>query len=170
MHVFRLVEGGVVDKMIAFDSLPNYMVRGIKTKPFDGFQSFWKRWAKEHESTRTMSVLDPETGIKSDQEQPCTFMLDYKMVNEDKQKWQEITNYVRKAVDLSVRLMDKIEDMAIKLSKDSYSELDIEPEQVPIISLPKPVSAKVEDKDEPVAAAEPIKKKPGRPKKIAVGV
>lgn len=166
MNVFRLIDGGQVDKIIAFDELPKSMLKGIKTKAFDGFPSFWKRWAKENSSIRVVSRLDSETGVRSEVEEPCTFMLDYKTTNEDKEKWQEITNYVRRAVDLSVRLMDKIEDMAVKLAKDPYSELSIEPENVPIIPIPAKAKVVVDvDADVDVPA-----KRPGRPKKVAVEV
>ncbi len=176
MQVFRLVNGGAVDKIIAFDELPKRLVFGIKTKPMDGFPRFWHRWLIENKSTQTVSLINKETGIKEDHEQPCTYLLEYKVVNADIEKWQEITNYVRKAVDLSVRLMDKIEDMAKPFAKDSASELALEPEEVPIIPIPSEIKVSIElprSKEAVMAvdvAVPVIKKKPGRPKKVTVGV
>lgn len=180
MHVFRLVNGGAVDKIIAFDSLPKRLVFGLKTKPMDGFARFWHRWLIDNGSTQTVSVLNPETGTREQREQPCTYLLEYKMVNQDIGKWQEITNYVRKAVDLSVRLMDKIEDMAVPFAKDSYSEVSLEPEEVPVIPVPSEIKkveaperrfARTEEEKAGVAAEEsavPVKRKAGRPKKTLV--
>lgn len=179
MNVFRLVNGGTVDKIIAFDSLPKRLTFGIRTKPMDGFPRFWHRWLMENKSTEVVSVFNPETSMKEQKEQPCTFLLEYKMVNADIQKWQEITNYVRKAVDLSVRLMDKIEDMAKPFAKDSTSELSLEPEEVLIIPIPQEIKKLEDSKEEtmivrspeakvPAMAEElaiPVKKKMGRPKK-----
>lgn len=167
MNVFRLVDGGQVDRMIAFDSLPENLTAGIKTKPFDGFPSFWKKWALENNSLRMVPFSNPKTGERTSVKEPCAFILDYKLVNDDKQRWQEIVNYVKKAVDLSVRLMDKIEDMAVPLAKDCYSELSIEPDQVPVIPIPQ------EEEDQTVMANEQVvvvRKKPGRPKKVAASV
>lgn len=181
MNVFRLVNGGTVDKIIAFDSLPKRLTFGIRTKPMDGFPRFWHRWLIENGSTQPISVLNHETGVREQMEQPCTFLLEYKVVNADIQRWQEITNYVRKAVDLSVRLMDRIEDMAKPFSKDSVSELSLEPEEVPIVPIPSEVKivveapriARVEQDKAPVMAEEsavPFKKKAGRPRKVVAGV
>lgn len=181
MNVFRLVNGGAVDKIIAFDTLPKRLTVGIRTKPMDGFPRFWHRWLIENGSTQPVSVHNPETGMRDQMEQPCTYILEYKMVNADIQKWQEITNYVRKAVDLSVRLMDRIEDMAKPFAKDSTSELSLEPEEILIIPIPAenkiiavPVKEtvivrSVESKVPMMAeeAAVPVKKnKGGRPKKV----
>lgn len=179
MNVFRLVNGGAVDKIIAFDSLPKRLTFGIRTKPMDGFPRYWQNWLIEHESTQSIQVMNPETGNREPMEQPCTYILEYKMVNSDIQKWQEITNYIKKAVDLSVRLMDRIEDMAVPFAKDSASELSLEPEQVMIIPVPSEVKKEapieritVRAPEERVAVmsedmAVP-KRKPGRPKKEAV--
>jgi len=174
MNVFRLVNGGAVDRIIAFDTLPKRLTNGLHTKPMDGFPRFWHKWLIENKSTQTITVVNPETGIAEHKEQPCTYLLDYKIVNADIQKWQEITNYVRKAVDLSVRLMDKIEDMAAPFAKDCLSELSLEPEQVPVIPIPSEVKRAdpVDDSVNVMAeeSAIPVKKKIGRPKKVAVGV
>lgn len=183
MNVFRLVNGGSVDRIIAFDALPKRLTFGLKTKAMDGFPRFWHRWLIEHGSTQPVSIFNPETGTREQKEQPCTYVLEYKMVNADIQKWQEITNYIRKAVDLSVRLMDKIEDMAKPFAKDSTSELSLEPEEVLIIPVPaenkivaepvkETVIVRTVESKEPVMAedsAVPAKRKAGRPKKVAVG-
>lgn len=174
MHVFRLVEAGRVDKMIAFDSLPKRLLTGIPMKDLDGFPRYWKAWLKENGCVRTVKRWNAETQRHDEMVETFTFKLDYRLINEDREKWQAISNYVRKAVDLKVRLMDKIEDMAIALAKDSYSELGIEPEQVPIIPIPLE-GAEVQEAPRIIRPSEtemevPLveKKKPGRPKKVSV--
>ena len=112
MQVFRLVVPGRVDKVIAFDSLPERIVKGIRTAAPSGLPRHWREFA------------------------PHFFVLEYIDLNRDIEKWQEITQYVRKAVSLSVRLMDKIEDMAVKMAPDSHAPLELEPEDVPVIIIP----------------------------------
>lgn len=174
MNVFRLVNPGYVDKMIAFDALPKRLLTGIKTKDLEGYPRYWKAWLKENGAVHKVKRWNPEELKVEEKEETFTYLLD-SLINEDKQKWQAITNYVRKAVDLSVRLMDKIDDMAIAVAKDSHSELSIEPEQVPIIPVPLELAPVAEpariirskEIEEPEAFVEAPKKR-GRPKKVVV--
>lgn len=179
MHVFRLVDGGRVDRMIAFDSLPKRLLTGIKKKDLDGYPRYWKAWLKDNNSVHKVKRWNPELEKFDEVHETFTFMLDYKQINEDREKWQAITNYIRKAVDLSVRLMDKIEDMAIPVAKDAVSELSIEPEMVPIIPVPleagerepAPKIIKPSEATEAIVPHETISEEPkrrGRPKKVAV--
>ena len=145
MQVFRLVNGGFVDKMIAFDSLPESILTGIRTKDISGMPRYWGKWLEDHGCVRT--VFKTETEILMDRrmhvtktpigKEPCFYVLDYMDLNADKEKWQEITNFLRRAVDKTVRLMDKIEDMAKKMAPDSYAQLELEPEDIPVIEIPK---------------------------------
>lgn len=166
MQVFRLVKGGEVDRMIAFDSLPDRLLVNIKTKAFDGFPRFWLIWAKEKGSVRQFTRTI-EDGKKETTLQPCTYILDYKMVNQDKEAWEAIGAYVRRVVDLKVRLKDKLEDMAAPLAKDCTSELTLEPEDVPVIAVPVEIITK-EEVTEPVEIittenVKDVPKKRGRP-------
>lgn len=177
MQVFRLVNPGYVDKMIAFDSLPKRLLQGLKMKELDGYPRYWKAWLKDNGATRRVKRWSAEVDQYVEIDESFTYMIDT-LINEDKEKWQAITNYVRRAVDLSVRLLDKIDDMAVRVAKDSYSELSLEPEQVPIIPVPlelapKPEPARiirpketVEEAAVPVVAEAP--KRRGRQKKVAV--
>lgn len=173
MQVFRLVDGGRVDRMIAFDALPKRLLTGIRKKDLDGFPRYWKSWLKDNECVHAVKRWNGELEKFDLINETFTYVLDYKSINEDREKWEAITNYVRKAVDLKVRLKDKIEDMAEPLAKDCYSEMSIEPEQVPVIPVPlelrekeeapkiiTPTEAAVEE----VAVAP---KRRGRPKKVA---
>lgn len=172
MNVFRLVKGGQVDKMIAFDALPERLLANIKTKAFDGFPRFWLSWAKENGSVRTVTRTVDKDGKKELFTQPCSYLLDYQTVNQDKETWEAIGAYVRRVVDLKVRLKDKLEDMAVPLSKDSYSELLLEPEDVPVIPVPVEIITH-DDNLEPVEIittenVKDVPKKRGRPKKEMV--
>ena len=63
MQVFRLVKPGYVDRVIAFESLPNDLIEGITTNGCNGLHDGWKDLISEF------------------------YCLDYLMVNKDKQKW-----------------------------------------------------------------------------------
>lgn len=182
MQVFRLVNGGFVDKMIAFDSLPERMLAGIKTRDISGMPRYWAKWLTDNKCTRP--VLKTETEILADRNlkitktpigtEPCFYVLDYKDTNADKEKWQEITNYVRRVVDVKTRLLDKIEDMATKMATDSYSQLALEPEDIVVIECPledeKKASSDIIKETEQILTPNGVvpEKRRGRPKKVAV--
>lgn len=112
MQVFRLVDGGVPDKLIAFDSLPARFLKGIGTSITNGIGKHWKTFAPE------------------------MFVLEYKLINNDIEKWGEICTFVRRTVDKKERLLDKLEDMAVRMSPDSKREVSIDTEDVPVIKIP----------------------------------
>ena len=111
LQVFRLVQPGLVDKVIAFDELPQDLIDGIKTRPPDGLPRHWREFA------------------------PSFFVLDYITTNNDKEKWAKISNYVRRNVNRSVRLLDKLEDMAQPMAPDAKQALTLEPEEVPVLTV-----------------------------------
>ncbi len=171
MQVLRLVDPGYVDRMIAFDTLPASLFRGVRMKDLEGYPRHWKNWLKDHNAIRVVKRWNEDLGKPVEVEETFTYILDYKFINDDKQKWQEITNYIRKAVDLKIRLLDKIEDMAVPVAKDAHSELGIEPENVPIIPIPLSATRQ-EAPPEIVKPGEEVTIEPkrrGRPPKIAVG-
>ena len=136
MQVFRLVRGGFVDKVIAFDELPKRLLKGIEMRSPDGLPRHWKSFIGDHEKyTPPSSEKNPVTekvemvGEKTEVA-PFFFVLDYKDLNKDIERWQEIESFVRRAVNLKFRLMDKLEDMALPLSTDANSELKLEPEEL----------------------------------------
>jgi hypothetical protein len=182
MQVFRLVNGGFVDKMIAFDSLPKRILSGVRTRDIAGMPRHWGRWLEDAGCVRDVFKTETETRVDRSLhvtrtvvgKEPCFYLLDYMDLNVDKEKWQEICNYVRKAVDTKVRLLDKLDDMAKKMAPDSHAQLDLEPEDIPVIVIP----AEVEDvpretKTEemyltPQGESADAPKRRGRPKKVAV--
>jgi len=160
MQIVRLVEPGKVDRIVGFDSLPARLLKGVRRGVMDGFPRHWKTFFKD----------------EPNKERPFYF-FEHTMINADKERWQEITSYVRQVVDKKVRLLDKIEDMAIPMAPDSYSQLTVEPEDITIIPIPKeedgPNDEEKENKDdeekEDESEAETVsatgKRKPGRPRK-----
>lgn len=136
MHVFRLVQSGRVDKVIAFDSLPNRLLQGVEMRSPDGLPRHWKSFLGENERyTPPSAEKNPATGkvemIGERREKGAFFyILNYKEINSDIERWQEISSFVRRAVNLKFRLLDKIEDMALPMSTDANSELKLEPEQL----------------------------------------
>lgn len=151
MQIFRIVKGGFTDKVIGFDSLPKSMLSGIGKGSIDGFARHWKKWFED--------VAVDE--YRKDGTGPF-YILDYFSVNKDKEKWQEISNYVRRATDKNFRLLDKLEDMAIPMAEDSHKEMTLQPEDIVIVPI---VSEDVvnETKEE---KPEPLVKRRGRPGKV----
>jgi hypothetical protein len=185
MQVFKLVRGGFVDNLIAFDSLPERLLKGIRTRDMAGLPRYWANWLKEKGSVRP--VFKTQTEVLENRnlkvthtpngEEPCFWILEFQDLNQDKEKWSEISSYVRQAVDTTVRLKDRIEDMAKPMAPDSKAPMDIEPDDIPVIGVP----AEVAQKAEPAAirASEEVitptgdsiaqeSKRRGRPKKVAV--
>lgn len=184
MQVFKLVNGGFVDKMIAFNSLPKRILSGVRTRDIAGMPRYWGKWLEDNGCTR--DVFKTETETRPDRslhvtrtvmgKEPCFYLLDYTDLNVDKEKWQEIGNYVRKAVDTKFRLLDKLEDMAKKMAPDSHAQLDLEPEDIPVIIIPaEEETVSRETKKEEMfltpqgdVADATVPKRRGRPKKVAV--
>jgi hypothetical protein len=137
MHIIRLIHPGQVDRVIAFDSLPDDLVAKCHAMSPDGFPRHWKKWLEDVGSKRTVEKWNYMKKIAYQAEEPCFYNLDYIMINQDKETWSEIVNHVRRVCDPSIRLLDKFEDMAKPLAKDSYAELSLDTEEVPIIPLGK---------------------------------
>lgn len=160
MQVFRLVDPGRVDKVLAFDSLPESMLVGITRGTANGLPTNWTGYL----------------GVKRGDTKAVPFyVLDFRTLNKDKEKWQEISNYVRRSTDKNFRLMDDLYDMAKPMAADSHSSLELEPEDVLVIpvlteeeEIEETLIKKIE-KEEPkqIVAVEPQKKR-GRPKKEAI--
>lgn len=131
MQVIRLVKPGTVDKVIAFDSLPEDILHEVKSKK-----------AK----VDTLSPKETKMGRDWDNFSPIQYVLHYKSINNDKQVWETIVNYVNQNVEQGFRIRDLV-DMAVPLAPDSYSQMTLEPEGVPIIPLVKEIIKPV-----PVAA------------------
>jgi hypothetical protein len=145
MQIFRLVVAGTVDRVLGFDSLPESILTGVRRGPASGFPRHWREFL----------------GVKhGDTKAEPFFILDYSSRNADKEKWQEISSYVKRNVDPSVRLLDKLEAMAEPLAQDTQSDLTLEPEEVPMIPLPVREPALVGGGSE--AEAEPAPKRRGR--------
>lgn len=157
LQVFRLVDPGRVDRILAFDSLPESMLKGITKGTANGLPSNWFSYF----------------GIKRNEKDARPFyVLDFRTLNRDKEKWQEISNYVRRSTDKNFRLMDNLYDMAKPMASDSHSSLELEPEDVlviPVLTEEEEIEEKVIEniKPEKVAPVEEVKKR-GRPKKEAI--
>ncbi len=181
MQAFKLVNAGFVDRVIVFDELPKRLMQGIKTRDVSGFPRSWARWLADIDSTRP--VLKTETTQNHDRsytfkytpigKEPCFYILEYVDINADKEKWNQICEYLRVNLGPDVRIKEKIEDMALRLAKDSTSSIDVEPEDIPVIPVPRE-TLKESSPDEIVKPGETIiveeqpQKKRGRPRKVAV--
>ncbi len=179
---FKLVNGGFVDKVIVFDALPDRFLKGVRTKEAAGFPRTWAKWLASIGSMRT--VLKTETSVDLARNwtfkytpigmEPCFYVLDYTDINADKEIWRQICEYLRMNVGPGVRLKEKVEEMALALAANPTLPLSVEPEDIPVIPIPK------EEKEptfvqplvgpqETIIVQENAPKKRGRPaKKVAV--
>lgn len=178
MQAFKLVNGGFVDRVIVFDSLPERLMKGVQTRDTAGFPRTWAKWLASIGSMRT--VFKTETTVDLSRNwnfkytpigsEPCFFVLNYTDINADRDRWREICEYLRQNCGPEVRLKEKIEDMAIALAPNSTSPIDIEPEDImdkAYIKLPSEVIVEPSS-DEIIKEGEQIivnaPKKRGRPK------
>lgn len=136
MQAFRLVKSGAVDRVIAFDELPKRFLNGVEMRPPDGLPRHWKSFLGE-QAKHTPSSLEKNqmTGAiekvgEKTEVGPFFYVLNYKEINKDMERWQEICNFVRRVVSLHFRLMDKIEDMALPFAVDAMAEIKLEPENL----------------------------------------
>jgi len=141
MQVFRLVLPGEPDRVIAFDSLPDDLVKNLKRGPLSGFPKYWTKWFEAEAKHDFFKESNP------------FYVLDYIFVNKDKETWGKIQEYCRKMTPDSFRLMDKLELMGKHLAPDSKSELTLDPDDIPIIPLhkveivgPKPEPRRIKEK------------------------
>jgi hypothetical protein len=177
---FKLVNGGFVDKVIVFDSLPERLYKNVKTRAADGFPRAWAKWLAEIGSLRTVFATETNVDLARNWtfkhtpigKEPCFFVLDYQDLNQDKEAWRLICEYLRQHVGPEVRLKEKIEDMAIVLAPNSNTALAVEPEDVPVVPVPNEVPqekpAELVSQGETIIVKESAHKRPGRPKKVVV--
>lgn len=159
IQVFKLVDPGRVDRVIAFDSLPLPMLTGITRGTANGLSGSWVNYLGVKRNDKTANPF---------------YVLDFRTINRDKEKWQEISNYVRRSTDKNFRLMDNLYDMAKPMAPDSHSSVELEPEDVliiPVLTEEEEIEEEVIEsiKPEPkvVAPVEEVKKR-GRPKKEVI--
>lgn len=181
MQCFKLINAGFVDKVIIFDSLPERLIRGIKTRAVEGFPKAWARHLGEIGSVRdvyktTTDKRGPGDYVfthKAIGKEPCFYALEYMDSNQDKEAWRLIAEHLRLHCAETVRLKEKIEDMAFSLARNSTDPLSLEPEDIPVILVPHETALK-EDTEGLVKEGEVIivhetpAKKRGRPKKVLV--
>jgi len=178
---FKLVNGGFVDKVIVFDTLPERLTKNIRTRAADGFPRAWAKWLSEIGSLRT--VVKTETSVDLARnwtfkftpigKEPCFFVLDYQDINSDKEAWRHICDYLKTNCGPEVRLKEKIEDMAVALASNPTQPLSVEPEDIPVINVPhetiaEPLHTELVKPGETILVQENAPKKRGRPKKLAV--
>lgn len=184
MQAFKLVNAGFVDKVIVFDTLPERLVRGIRTRECAGFTRAWARWLGEIGSTRKVFSTSTEKRGPGDYvyshkeigKEPCFYILEYTDINADKEYWRQISEYLRMHCGPEVRLKEKVELMATPLAPNSTSPIDVEPEDVVVIKVPLEEEVVAPKENELVKHGETIlvedkavaPKKKGRPKKVAV--
>lgn len=126
IQFFRLV-GPHVDRVIAFDELPERLLVGIRHRECDGLP---RQWFEKGCNKKTIHIERQAPLRTEDKTIYFHYLLEYIRVNADKEKWEEITNFVRKTVDTKVRLMDKMEQMALLMAPSFKDAITLEPEDV----------------------------------------
>lgn len=183
MQCFKLVNAGFVDKVIVFDSLPEYLTKNVITRACDGFPRAWAKWLADIGSLRTVFKTETTVDLARNYtfkktpigQEPCFFVLEYLDLNRDKESWRAISEYLRLHVGPEVRLKEKVEDMAIALAANPTQPLSVEPEDIPVVPVPsvltsEPTIEELVKPGETIVVQEPVPKKRGRPKKVAAGV
>jgi len=182
MQCFKLVNGGFVDKVIVFDELPERLLKNVRTKEAAGFPRAWAKWLVSIGSLRTVFKTDTTVDLARNWtfkhtpvgQEPCFFVLDYTDINADRERWREICEFLRMNVGPEVRLKEKIEEMAVALAANPTLPLSVEPEEIPVIPVPREtvdVPAPIEPlvgQQETIIVKESAPKKRGRPKKVPV--
>lgn len=186
MQAFKLVNGGFVDKVIVFDSLPERLTKNVRTKAADGFPRAWAKWLSEIGSMRQVFKTETTVDLARNWKythtpignEPCFFVLDYTDINADRERWREISDYLKQNCGPDVRLKEKIEDMAMALAPNSTAPLTVEYEDIMKLALIKipsevvPVAVPAREdlvkQGEQIIVSESAPKKRGRPKKVAV--
>lgn len=147
MQCFRLM--GLPDKIIAFDELPEDLVKDFELVRADGFPKYWKNWMGEREIVHKIpSELNPVTGVRKTfdpfvEKDSYFYLVDWSL-KPIAEKWRKVEEYVRQRVSPDFRLTDKLEDMAKPLAPDKTSGITLEPDEVVIIPLPKVGESKIE--------------------------
>lgn len=178
---FKLVNAGFVDRVIVFDTLPERFLKNVKTREAAGFPRAWAKWLQSIGSLRTVFKTDTSVDLARNWTfkytpigmEPCFFILDYQDLNADKEIWRQICEYLRMNVGPEVRLKEKIDDMARPLAASPTMPLDVEPEDVPVIPVPRetidaPILSPLVGEHETILVQETAPKKRGRPKKVSV--
>lgn len=183
MQAFKLVNAGFVDKVIIFDTLPDHLTQGIRTREVAGFPRSWAKFLGEIGSTRKVFNTSTEKRGPGDYvythkeigKEACFYVLEYTDLNADKEFWRAISEYLRMNCGPEIRLKERVEDMAIAMAPNSTSALAIEPEDIPVIVVTNGVVEVKKDNElvqhgETILVEEvaPVQKKRGRPKKVAV--
>lgn len=146
-QVFRLM--GMPDKVIAFDELPEDLVKGLELLDCSALPRYWREFIGMREQRiKIKPELDPITRQMITfpeliEKAPYAYLIDWE-INKDKEIWGQIQNYVKRNAPKDFRLMEKLEDMAKPMAADAHSELSLEPEDVVVIPLNKVEEAKDE--------------------------
>lgn len=145
MQCFRFMD--LPDRVIAFDELPEDLVKGFEMVPANGFPRHWKEWlGKKKRVTVIPAEKDPFTGqmrrSEPSIEEDYYFYLVDDSIGSDVDRWKDVCDYVKRNAPENFRLKEKIEDMAKPLAPNKTDSVMLEPEEVIVIPLAKAEEAK----------------------------
>lgn len=140
MEVFRFM--GMPDKVLAFDSLPENLLKGFELCRADGFPRHWKEWlGKKKKITKVSPEKDLLTGNVRYydpivEEDSYFYLVDWNL-NQNDEQWKEVCNYVKKMAPKDFRLTDDLTELAKPLANNKTDGVSLEPEDVIVIPLVK---------------------------------
>jgi len=164
MDVFRLMS--MPDRVIAFEGLPENLLKGFELCRAEGFPRHWKEWMGK--KTRTIPI-PPEKDIMTGavrrfdpiEDTDCFFYLVDQTSNPSMEAWKMVCDFVRQNVSKEFRLKEKIDDMALPLAANKSDGVTLEPEDVVVIPIPRAIELVTESgaplKKESIKADEPVK-------------
>lgn len=146
---FRIV-GPHVDRVIAFDELPERLLVGVRHRECDGLPRHWL----EKACNKKVVHIERQPPLKNEEKTVYFhYLIEYVRFTADIEKWQEINNFVRKATDNKVKLLDKLEDMALPMAPTFKDALVLEPEEVlqkALIPIPIEAQEKIITVENPI--------------------
>lgn len=150
-QVFRIMD--LPDRIVGFDGLPDNLLDGFELCRAEGFPRHWREWmGKIKKKIKIQPEKDPLTGqvryYDPIDDEDCFFYLVDPSSNPSQEKWKQVISYVKQNVQEGFRLMDNIEEMAKPLAPNKSDGVSLEPEDVVIIPLIKPL-IKIETISEP---------------------
>jgi len=140
MDVFRLM--AMPDRVVAFDGLPENLLKGFERCRAEGFPRHWKEWmGKKKVTIPVPPEKDMLTGAvrRFDpiiDEDSFFYLVDWTS-NPSTEAWKNVCDYARQNVPQEFRLKEKIEDMALPLAPNKTDGVSLEPEDVVVIPLKK---------------------------------
>ncbi len=140
MQVFRFMN--LPDRVLAFDELPEELVKDFELCKAESFPRYWKDWmGKKKRTIKPPPERDPLTNtirkFEPIVEEDHFFYLVDGRLGPSVERWEKVAGYVRQNVKDGYILKEDISAMAVPLAGNKTDGVTLEPEDVPVIPLKK---------------------------------